>query len=344
MIRRLAALCLALLLATPAFAAPAFAARRAHDPVAKVAPERLAVAGGEVPLYLSADWSRPLPDIVRAVIVLHGLLRDADSYWKTAGQARAAAGAAGAGTLLIVPQFLAAPDIAAHAVPDSVLRWTIGGWMADAPALGPAPVRSFAVLDAILARLADPARFPALRQVVLAGHSAGGQVVQRYAVLGDGAAALAARGVAMRYVVANPSSYVYFTPERPMAVDPAACPGFDRWKYGLEGAPAPDPAVLAPGALAARYARRDVVYLLGLADTDPAQRVLDRSCAAEAQGPERLARGMAYFIALLSGHPDGFAQHLRLVPGVGHSAPGMLDSVCGRWALFGAPGCPPLPR
>jgi hypothetical protein len=335
MIRRLAALCLALLLATPAFAA-----RRAHDPVATVAPERLAVAGGEVPLYLSADWSRPLPDIVRAVIVLHGLLRDADSYWKTAGAARAAAGAAGAGTLLIVPQFLAAPDIAAHAVPDSVLRWTIGGWMADAPALGPAPVRSFTVLDAILARLADPARFPALRQVVLAGHSAGGQVVQRYAVLGDGAAALATRGVAMRYVVANPSSYVYLMPERPMPVDPAACPGFDRWKYGLAGAP----TNLSPATLAARYARRDVVYLLGLADTDPAQRVLDRSCAAEAQGPERLARGMAYFIALLSSYPDGFAQHLRLVPGIGHSAPGMLNSACGRWALFDAPGCPPLPR
>ena len=45
-------------------------------------------------------------------------------------------------------------------------------------------VSSFAVLDALLQMLSDRQHWPALDLVVLAGHSAGGQFVQRYAVAG----------------------------------------------------------------------------------------------------------------------------------------------------------------
>ena len=41
----------------------------------------------------SADWSKPLPGITRAVLVLHGRLRNADTYFKSALTAQAAAGA-----------------------------------------------------------------------------------------------------------------------------------------------------------------------------------------------------------------------------------------------------------
>jgi hypothetical protein len=81
-----------------------------HNPVEAVAESRLTVttaAGtGEVPLYLSADWSQPLPDITRVVIVVHGVGRDADGYLRGAEAARVAAGPAGRDTLLIVPQEL----------------------------------------------------------------------------------------------------------------------------------------------------------------------------------------------------------------------------------------------
>ena len=43
------------------------------------------------------------------------------------------------------------------------------------------------------------------------------------------------------------------------------------------------------------YARQQVIYLLGTLDADAAHPFLDRSCAAEAQGPTRLARGQAYY-------------------------------------------------
>ena len=67
-----------------------------------------------------------------------------------------------------------------------------------------------------------------MKTVIVAGHSGGRQLVQRYAVAGRGDGALVKAGIHVRYVVANPSSYVYFSPERPagegFATFDAACP------------------------------------------------------------------------------------------------------------------------
>ncbi|MCK8784793.1 hypothetical protein M0638_10400 [Roseomonas sp. NAR14] len=339
----------ALLLAGPARAVDEDAPNR--RPVRVVAPARLPVATpagqGVLPLYVSQDWSRPLPGVTRALIVIHGRLRDADVYDATGERAVAASGT-GAATLLVTPQFLAGIDVPAHRLPDDTLRWTLEGWQGGDPAEGPAPLSSFDALDAILARLADRALFPALRQVVVAGHSGGGQVVQRYAVLGKGGEALGRAGVALRYVVANPSSYAYFGPERPdgppgenrgfARPDAAACPGYDRWKYGMQGLP-PYAGNAAPAALEAGYVARDVVYLLGTADTNPRHPALDRSCMAEAQGPYRYARGLAYLADLRRRHPEGLRHRLLEVPGVGHDGNAMLTSACGLAALFDRPGC-----
>jgi hypothetical protein len=63
-----------------------------HRPVNEVASLRISVGTqGTLPLYVSADWSSPLPDITRAVLVLHGRLRNADVYYRSARTAQAAA-------------------------------------------------------------------------------------------------------------------------------------------------------------------------------------------------------------------------------------------------------------
>ena len=97
----------------------------------------------------------------RALINLHGALRNADVYEKTGEEALAAGGSAARGTLLISPQFLAQPDVDGHKLPSETLRWDIETWIDGSPALAPAPLSSFAVLDAILERLADRGCFPA---------------------------------------------------------------------------------------------------------------------------------------------------------------------------------------
>ncbi len=310
-----------------------------HRPVKAIADARLAVAGAVLPLYVSRDWSAPLPGIKRAVLVLHGRLRDADVYYRSALTAQEAAGPVGAATLMIVPQFLAGIDTDAYHLPPETLRWSLEGWEGGDPAVGASHASSFDALDAILARLADRRLFPDLQQVVVAGHSGGAQVVQRYAVAGRGEAALQASGIPVRYVVANPSSYAYFSPDRPEPAIAASCPGYDAWKYGMQSRPSyladADPAALERG-----YVARRVIYLLGTQDTNPNHPALDRSCMGEAQGPFRFARGHAY-VAAMQARDGGTPNHsLWDVQGVGHDGDKMLTSPCGLQALFDIAGCP----
>ena len=308
-----------------------------HRPVKAIADQRLPVpGGGMLPLYVSEDWSRPQPKVERAVIVLHGLLRNADVYFHSALKAQAAAGDAGATALMIAPQFLAEGDVEAFHLPPETLRWTWTSWQGGEPAKGPAPTSSFAALDAILVHLADRTLFPNLRQVVVAGHSGGGQVVQRYAIAAKGEAALTAAGISVRYVVANPSSYAYFSATRPEPAIASACPGFNAWKYGMDNRP-PYLASTTPQALEQTYVGRRVIYLLGTADIDPNHPALDKSCMAEAQGPYRLARGEAY-VATMRQRDNGLPRHsLWHVDGVGHNGDAMLTSACGLAAIFDKP-------
>lgn len=335
-LRRVAFLILALM-ARSVWAQDEDAANR--HPVKVVADSRIAVGTqGSLPLYVSSDWSNPLPEISRAILVLHGRLRNADVYYRSAKTAQAAAGDAGKSAIMIVPQFLAGIDIDAWRLPEDTLRWSLEGWEGGDPAAGPAPASSFDALDAILARLADRRLFPNLKQVVVAGHSGGGQVVQRYAIAGRGEAALARAHIAVRYVVANPSSYAYFSAERPEPAIAASCPGYNNWKYGMESRP-PYLAAPAPGALEQRYVERQVIYLLGTLDTNPDHPALDKSCMAEAEGPYRYARGHSYAAAMQA--RDGGTPNHKLwdVPGVGHNGDKMLTSPCGLAALFDLPGC-----
>ena len=117
----------------------------------------------------------------------------------------------------------------------------------------------------------------------------------------------------------------------------AHAPGLDRWPHGLGGGlPRYGGKQVDPQALRRAYLARDVTYLLGTADTDAGHRQLDRSCAGEAQGATRLARGLA-FVAVVVGADTH--QRVLEVPGVGHNSTRMLASGCGRLALFGAGEC-----
>jgi pimeloyl-ACP methyl ester carboxylesterase len=294
---------------------------------------------GTLPLYVSTDWSNPSPGITRAVVMVHGIKRDAYGYFRGAETARAAAGQIGQASIVIAPQFLVEADVAEHGLPPDTLRWSGGRWDDGEPAKGPSSASSFDVLDAILERLADRRLFPDMKQVVVAGHSGGGQMVQRYAIAGRGEAALSRQGIAVRYVVANPSSYAYFDSQRPEPSIVASCPEYNRWKYGMERRPL---YLAKPTAdeLERRYISRQVIYLLGTLDVDPNHSQLDKKCMAEAEGPTRYARGHSYARAMAA-RDNGTPNHrVWDVPGVGHDGPKMFNSPCGIEALFDiAEGC-----
>ncbi|MDQ6929876.1 MAG: alpha/beta hydrolase [Candidatus Eremiobacteraeota bacterium] len=264
---------------------------------------------------------------VRAIVIVHGILRDADYYYDTG--TRAIANARASNTLLIAPQFIEAGDLKGN-IQRETLRWN-DDWPGGSDAAAPAPISTYDVFDAMIERLADRSRFPHLQEIVLVGHSAGGQIVQRYAAVGK-APQLGglARGPRVHLIVSNPSSYFYFDDTRPLPHP--NCVDFSRWRYGLAGAP---PYVRGDAAqLEARYVIRHVTYLLGTGDVNPQENDLDRSCAAEAQGAFRFVRGKNFIAYLKSRHPHGTAQDYAFVRGVGHDNRRMFNSACGIGAIF----------
>ena len=311
---------------------------------------------GSLPLYVSVDGksvdlAKPQPAVTRALLVFHGKQRNASDYNDSGLRAIRQAGEAGKGTLLITPQFLQQMDADEFRLAPGILRWAPEAWMGGADAIG-VPVSSFDAIDQILFKLGDRNLFPNLKRVVLAGHSGGGQVMQRYAVVGHAGDALMRAGIHVRYVIANPSSYVYFSPDRPV-LNPGAtftfappaktCFGrYDQWKYGINN----PPPYVAGGdftALEQRFLHRDVLYLLGTEDIDPNHPALDKTCSAEVEGPFRFFRGKAYFHYLELRHPElaqaSASQQLWYVPGVEHDGDKMLNSACGLAALFDSGAC-----
>jgi pimeloyl-ACP methyl ester carboxylesterase len=294
---------------------------------------------GLLPLFLSSGWDKPQPHVARVIVVFHGAGRNGNGYFESANGAASLTGEAGR-TFIVAPQFLISKDLEIASPPqdhDRLLRWRSNGrWTDGRDAEAPAPLSSFDAIDAILARLADRTTFPNLKQVVLAGHSAGGQMVQRYAIVGQGTSKLADVGVPVRYVVANPSSYAYLTADRPRSA--GECDeSYNDWKYGLDDLPRYVPR-MPVDALKRAYLERDVVYLLGTNDDNLDDKDLDRRCQANAQGHSRLARGASYFAYLQKEHP-GFRHRLQLVYGVDHSARAMFTSNCGVAVLFDVAGC-----
>ncbi|MFJ3054642.1 hypothetical protein [Herbaspirillum sp. NPDC087042] len=266
-------------------------------------PERQPLSlGGATPytmaVYANANLHQLPAHVQRAVIIVHGVRRNAVDYFALGQHLLDMAQLTPADTLLLAPNFMAHKD--PGLLPDMPI-WGSDAWMqGDASNRGVTGITSFQALDDLLRWLAAPGRFPDLHEVVLIGHSAGAQLMQRYALLNNLTEGLQQAGIHLRYVISSPSSYLYLSPERPQGEDfvtPAAqaCPHYDDYRYGL-GQP---PAYLAQQhldgrQLFARYAARDVRYLVGARDIDPQHRFLDRSCGAALQGATRMARQMAY--------------------------------------------------
>jgi pimeloyl-ACP methyl ester carboxylesterase len=283
--------------------------------------------GNGFALYYGSGSLDGDPQATRAIIIVHGVLRNADTYFATGEKVLAQAQATH--TLLVAPQFVEASDLKGHADTDGVLRWD-DEWPGGATAVAPAPISTYAVFDAMLERLATRSSFPKMQEIVVIGHSAGGQIVQRYAAVGIGPDRIAASGVGVHFVVANPSSYLYFDTWRPQPQH--GCADDNDWRYGLVGVPAY--VTGAPAQLERRYAARDVTYLLGTADTIPNEWDLDTSCAAEAQGAYRFVRGKNYIAYMHANNPKGTSQDYAYVGGVGHDNEKMFASACGVAVIF----------
>ena len=274
-------------------------------------------------------------NITRALIVVHGAGRNGDNYFRTSVAAAFLADAL-TNTIVISPRFASNDgNTCKDALAANEVNWACTGnsWRAGGPAIGNEALTSFDLADELLRKLARKDVFPNLRLIVVSGHSAGGQFASRYELTNQVHDTL---DVPVRYVVANPSSYAYPDPNRPVAgkleyrpYGDGAC-AYDRWPYGFQQR-AGYSARLTDEQLIRQLTARPVTYLLGELDTLPIAG-FDSSCPAMAQGPHRLARGQAY-----TGYIKeklGVQLTFTVVPACGHNARCMFTSDAALPVLF----------
>jgi hypothetical protein len=256
---------------------------------------------------------------------MHGTDRDADEHFRSALAAALLAGALD-NTIIVAPHIVsAAPDCLDTLAPGEV-SWNCATWRTGGPSLDDDKLTTFDMMDEILRQLARKDIFPNLKMIVVTGHSAGGQFVNRYEMANRVHENL---GVAVRYVVSNPSSYAWFDSTRPLPA-PAACPQYDRWPYGFQRRFG-YAARLSDQELRRQLASRPTTYLLGENDTLPVAG-FDRSCSAMLQGSTRLERGRNFVRHVnekLNSH-----QEVRIVPLCGHNPRCMLTSDTALPVLF----------
>lgn len=229
--------------------------------------------------------------IERAFVLVHGASRDADQYFRTAVSAAFLAGAL-EDTIVVAPRFGSNDRNCEDTLAKNEVNWTCSddSWRAGGTSVSDKKVTSYDFADEILKKLADKSVFPNLKQIVLAGHSAGGQFVTRYEMANKVHDSL---GVPVLYVVSNPSSYAWLDTTRPEGyTDGRNCTTYNKWPYGLD-ARTGYTAQIADDVLKKQLAQRSVVYLLGEIDILPLGG-FDGSCPAMAQGPTRRARGEAF--------------------------------------------------
>lgn len=286
--------------------------------------------------------------ITHIVLAIHSSGFDAIEYMNTGRMAAAKEGLSDK-ALVIAPQ-LFQKSVVKTPIPDGLLYWRVSPFRGSSRgAVGlqerHVPVSAYAVVDRMLEELVNRTQFPNLEWVVMFGHSAGGQMVQRYALVGEYEPP---RGVQMRFVVSAPSSFAYPTAERLVAGTQNSfqvpngdvlkeSPKYNAWGYGLDG-PYGYFAKRNMKALRSRYVKREVYYLCGSRDTDVNDKTMSKTGGAMLQGKQRLDRTLVFgrYMAAVFGDQIGSRHKAFAVKGIGHWGRGTVTSDIGRKALFGS--------
>lgn len=298
--------------------------------------------------------------VSRVLITIHGSARNVDEYFCAALSLLTDNGnenenALMESTLVIAPLFASPEDVPTLVDAEKVLIWAdhddryplSHSWRYGADALN-APVSSYAILDEMVDFLlaSQALMYPQLKRIALAGHSAGGQVTHRWALLSN-SPAWEQDSVDLVSVVANPRSFCYLDDRRmgedgtygvPDRDDIAMCPGYNQWQWGLASGgyvqcPYRDVALqqINATAMGQRYAGRKVVYLSGELDTIP---TTDQCETSVFQGYNRQSRAKNY-VESLERHFGRKVHQWHIIPGSPHDHSLMYQSDQGKAAIFG---------
>lgn len=309
-----------------------------------------------LPVASSAELEADHAATMRAIIYIHDMSRNAAEGVATL---MTLMGPDRDSTLIIAPQFPLSIDVMRFAdhLPDQgrgIARWPVEtGWHTGLDSVAPQGqkgISSFSAVDLLLLLLSDRRRFPSLQEIVVVGHGMGADFVQRYAAMGQAPTVLEKDRLPVRFVVANPASYLYFTNSRPTEIgtgfnrpDDKDCPTYNSYPYGLNDLP-PYARRLGSNAIRMGYPERRIVYLVG--DKFVTDNYLDKNCGAILEGKDRTSRGRAYERHILQSFGEATirTQSFAVVANAGLDPVALFGSRCGIAALFGDGTCPNATR
>ncbi|QDU80782.1 hypothetical protein Pla110_25170 [Polystyrenella longa] len=286
---------------------------------------RITLSEKKTPYYRTNPLNKPNPKIERLIIVIHGTNRNADKYFSSMVNVVAEARELSR-TAVITPQFQTEED----SPQADEYYWSSGGWKQghySKPKKEFPRISSFGVVATLIQQCEqESGPFPNLKSVILIGHSAGGQFLNRFAArfpqnTND--------FVSEQIIVLNPSSYLYLDNRRKdskgvfRSWDESPEP-YNEYKYGLDKRNG-TMSVLTVEKTKNIMSANLIHYLTGTEDVEQDE-FLEQSLPAKIQGLNRYDRWYTYreYVALF---PDWKANAtFQSVPNVGHSSAQMFAS------------------
>ncbi|KAI9208146.1 uncharacterized protein BJ171DRAFT_235402 [Polychytrium aggregatum] len=293
------------------------------------------------PYASSVNINTPSSSIKTLFLAIHGIAGDVETTFNN----MVSLTSYDSSIAVIAPYFACDDSIP---VQPKTLMFDCNGWQQGTPSTQLSSIYSFTVVD----RLLQTARssFSNLGQIYIVGNSAGGQFVQRY--LGSSTVALSSKlNTAVSFVISAPGSYLYLDNHRvaskmsfkaiSSACQPssctlsnsdfdsnygssASCSSYNSDKYGLDGLQLQSPPTymsqFSGPSIVSQYLSQKTTYMVGDQDVSTSS-VLDSSCAAVAQGQNRLQRALVFNRYIKLFFPQASSQ-LYVVSGCSH------DEVC----------------
>ena len=292
-----------------------------------------------LPYESSHDPFAKNESVKRVLFVIHSASYDARQYYSNGLSMLDKAPQEKDRTMIIAPHFLDTDHMQEISKPD-FLYWTVAPFRGSSRGYyinKDIQISAFEVADTILTNLIKTKIFPNLKEVVVMGHSAGGQMVNRYAACNLFESRVASpNNIKVKYVVMAPSSYVYFSNERPLkgsmtrfAVPENPDAGYNNWGYGMDNLYSYHQRNhIKADWITQNYPQKNVLYLVGSDDTNGDDPSLAKGPGAMLQGPNRLVRARLYYNYLRHLYGDEIKghQYFRIVKNMGHWGKGLMTS------------------
>jgi hypothetical protein len=213
------------------------------------------------------------------------------------------------------------------------LTWENATWRVGGKAARPAGAQlsSAQIVDYLLERyLLENENFPALKEVIIAGHSAGGQFAQRYAGISKVESSYPTTNFS--YITSNPSHYLYINSNRwsgSTIYQPTNCDTYDDYPYGLSNINGDERyafiSKIGLETIRSNYINRAVYYLLGEQDTSGATRDCESQSQEGESGESRYLRGQ-YMLQFMDDQYPSNEHEVISVANAGHSASAIYSS------------------